>query len=318
VAYPMKTSIVIVSFNTKYYLHRCLDSIRRYPPSFSYEIIVVDNASGDGSPEMVSLLFPETTLIRSSKNLGFAAANNLAINVAGGELIFFFNSDAELLPGSLEPLIEHFQMNPETGIVGPTEQFENGNPYPTICPSPSLSFVFFNHTGLRRRFYRNRLINPYRRLWEQAQKSKIPTEVDWLSGASLMIRRKVLDKIGLFDEKYFFYMEETDLCERARRSGWKVKFIPEAKVVHHGGQSTGNAKTGFLTLSGAMGELHFFKKFRNRIEVLLLAGLLAVEYSLKLLITGVNDPRRWAYHGIIQITLGFRKAGVTREDRLQK
>ncbi|MBN2516673.1 MAG: glycosyltransferase family 2 protein [Deltaproteobacteria bacterium] len=310
----MKTSIVIVSFNTKYYLHRCLDSIRRYPPSVSHEIIVVDNASGDGSPEMVASLFPEVTLIRSSKNLGFAAANNLAIKVAGGELILFFNSDAELLPESLEPLVKHFEMNPETGIVGPTEQFESGDPYPTICPSPNLSFVFFNHTGLRRRFNRNRLINPYRSLWEQSQKSKVPTEVDWLSGASLMIRRKVLDETGFFDEKYFFYMEETDLCERARRSGWKVKFIPEAQVIHHGGQSTVNTKSGLLTLSGAISELYFFKKFRSRVEVLLLAGLLGVEYSFKLLITRGNDPRRWAYRKILRTVFGYRPVRVTMED----
>lgn len=310
----MKISVVIVSFNAKDFLQRCLESITRYPPSVPYETIVVDNASCDGSPEMVASMFPKVKLIVSAENLGFSAANNRALQISIGEFILFLNSDAELLPRSLDPLLRHFEMHPETGIVGPTEQFESGNSYPTICPSPDLAFVFLNHSGLRKRFYRNKRINPYRFLWEQAQVTGEPVEVDWLSGASLMIRRQVLDEIGFFDEGYFFYMEETDLCERARRADWKVKFIPESRVIHHGGQSTRQAKNGLLTLSGAMSELYFFKKHRSRIEFLLLAGLFGLEYSFKLLITRRNDPRRWAYRKILRTVLGCRPVRVASED----
>jgi len=310
----MKISIVIVSFNTKNLLKKCLESIRRNPPPASHETIVVDNASSDGSAEMLASLFPEVKLIRSAENFGFAAANNQALRIAGGEFILFLNSDTELLLISLDPLLRHFEMHPETGIVGPTEQFENGNPYPTICPSPDLSFIFFNHSGLRRRFYKNKLINPYRSLWEKAQITKKPVEVDWLSGASLMARRQVLDEIGFFDERYFFYMEETDLCERARRGGWKVNFVPESHIIHHGGQSTGKVKNGLLTLSGAMSEIHYFKKHKGLIELIFLRILLLVEYSLKSVIVKAKDPRRWAYRKILRTILGCRPVRVTRED----
>ena len=314
----IKLSIVIVSFNTKSLLKRCLGSIRLYPPSASHETIVVDNASSDGSAEMVASLFPEVKLIRSAENLGFAAANNRALRIAGGEFILFLNSDTELLPISLDPLLRHFEMHPETGIVGPTEQFENGNPYPTICPSPDLSFIFFNHSGLRRRFYKNKLINPYRLLWERAQVTGEPVEVDWLSCASMMVRCQVLDEIGFFDEGYFFYMEETDLCERVRRAGWKIDFIPQSRVIHHGGQSTGKVKSGLLTLSGAMSEIHYFKKHRGLVELSFLRIFFLVEYSLKAVIVKANDPRRWAYRKIIRAALGFRKTLVKEKDRLRR
>jgi len=310
----MTLSIVIVSFNTLELLTRCLASIRRLPPGVSFETFVVDNGSTDKSPEMVAERFPNVRLIRNEANRGFGAANNQALQLAKGENILFLNSDTELLPGSLDPLIMYLESNPTVGVVGPTEQTGDGIPYPTICPFPDLFFLFLTHTGLRHRFYRNRVINPYRHLWEKAQVTGEPTVVDWLSGAGLMVRRKVLEEIGPFDERFFFYMEETDLCKRARAAGWLVVFVPTAVIIHHGGQSEGKVRGGLLTLSGTLSELRYFTKHRRVAELFLLKCLILVEFLLKLLLTKRNDPRRWAYREVLESVLGLRLAQITKED----
>jgi GT2 family glycosyltransferase len=307
-------SILIVSYNTSDLLKSCLLSVQRYPPPISWEIVVVDNASHDGSPELVEEEFPEVRLIRNSMNLGFAAANNKGLQVSRGDYLFFLNSDAELLPHSLDPLIDHLETHPHVGIVGPSEQFRNGRIYPTVCPFPNIPYLLFTHTGLRRRFYRNKWINPYRGLWERAQNTEKPTAVDWLSGASLLVRRKVFDDIGPFDEGYFFYMEETDLCARAHGAGWEVTFIPKARIIHHGGGSTDKAKRGLLTLSGAMSELRYFEKHRNIAELLLLRCIFFVEYSLKIILVGLDDPRCWAYREVLRAVLGSRPSQVLKRD----
>ncbi len=310
----MRLSIITVSYNTKDLLERCLSSVRQFPPRFAFEMFVVDNGSMDGSPEMVTVRFPNVRLIRNEANRGFAAANNQALQVAKGENILFLNSDTELLPGSLAPLIMYLESNPTVGVVGPTERTGDGIPYPTICPFPDLLFLFLTHTGLRHRFYRNRVINPYRRLWEKAQVTGEPTVVDWLSGAGLMVRRKVLEEVGLFDERYFFYMEETDLCKRARAAGWLVVFVPTAVIIHHGGQSEGKVRGGLLTLSGNLSELRYFTKHRRVAELFLLKCLILVEFLLKLLLTKRSDPRRWAYREVLEAVLGLRPAQITKED----
>lgn len=310
----MTLSILIVSFNTKGMLEQCLHSIRRHPPSMSYEVFVVDNGSKDGSPALVAERFPEVHLIANSDNRGFAAANNQALSVAKGEVILFLNSDTELLAGSLDLLIRHLDSNQKVGVVGPTERTGDGIPYPTICPFPTLSYLFLTHSGLRHRFYKNRVINPYRRVWEKAQVTGEPTVVDWLSGASLMVRRKVLEEIGFFDERYFFYMEETDLCKRARAAGWLVVFVPTAMIIHHGGQSEGKVREGLLTISCTFGEIYYFRKHRSTFALFLLKGLLFVEFCVKLLITKLNDPRRWAYWEILAAVLGLRLPHITEGD----
>jgi len=315
VSWPRPTvSIIIVSFNTKDLLIKCLASIRRYPPSVSCEVIVVDNGSRDGSPDAVERGFPEVSVIRNGENLGFGAANNRGLRDARGEIILFMNSDTELLPASLEPLLDRLAQQSDVGIVGPTEQLHEGTPYPTICPAPDFRYVFLTHTKLRYRWYWNSRINPYRLMWECALTSGQPVRVDWLSGASLMVRRVVLDQVGAFDEGYFMYMEETDLCERVRRAGWGVEYVPAGRIIHHGGGATNKVKRGVLTLSGAVSELRYFAKHRSRGELLLLKGFLFMEFLARLAVSGLTDPRRWACREVVRMILGLRPVSVTKAD----
>lgn len=307
-------SIIIVSFNTRDLLAGCLRSIQRCPPPSPHETVVVDNASADGSPEMVQDEFPEVRLLQTGANLGFGAANNRGLQTAKGDVVLFLNSDTELLPHGLEPLLRRLQDHPRLGIVGPTEEGSSGIPYPTICPEPTLGYLLLTHTGLRHRLYRHAWINPYRRLWEEALRGKSPVTVGWVSGASLMVRRAVLDQVGPFDEGYFMYMEEADLCTRARRAGWGVEFVPAGRVKHHGGGSSQKAREGLLTLSSAVSELRYFSQHRRRTELFCLRGLLFAEYLLMLLLTPWSNPRRWAYREILRLILGRRDARILRND----
>lgn len=307
-------SIIVVSFNTKELLAGCLASIRRCPPPVSFETIVVDNGSTDGSPEMAAKQLPEAHLLVNPDNRGFAAANNQALPIAKGEIILFLNSDTCLLENSLPPLLRRLTEQPRVGIVGPTEQFENGTAYPTICPAPDLRFLFLTHTGLRQHFYTNPRLNPYRQIWERAYRDGEPVAVDWLSGACLMVRRKVLDEVGPFDEGYFFYMEETDLCERTRKAGWIVEYVPQGRIIHHGGGSSEKTRGGLLTLSGTVSELRYFRKHRSGTELMLLKCFLCIEFFLKLLIAKRGDSRRWAYREIFRMLLDKRPTAVMKED----
>lgn len=308
-------SIIIVSYNSRALLEQCLTSIRRYPPPVPFETIVVDNASGDGSPALVAEQFPEVHLLRNEDNIGFGAANNRGLQAARGNLVLFLNSDTELLQGSLDPLFDRLAMQPKVGIVGPLSQNADGGAYPSICPFPDLVFLFLTHTNLRGRFNANYWINPYREVWERAYRTEEPVAVDWLAGACFMVRRSLLNDIGWFDEGYFFYMEETDLCMRAHQAGWDVELVPKGRIVHHGGGSTGKAKAGLLTLSSALSELRFFQLHRSRVASLILRCQFVVEYWLKRLFVARDDPRRWAYREIVRAVLGLRPAQVTKEDR---
>jgi len=129
-----------------------------------------------------------------------------------------------------------------------------------------------------------------------------------------MVRRRVLEEVGPFDEGYFFYMEETDLCERARRAGWRIEYVPRGVIIHHGGGSSEKAKGGLLTLSGTVSELRYFCKHRSRIDLLFLKGLLFAEFTLKLLLARSSDPRRWAYREILAAVLGLRLPQITKGD----
>lgn len=307
-------SIIIVSFNTKDLLAGCLRSIRCCPPPVPYETIVVDNASADASPEMVQAEFPEVGLLRNETNVGFGAANNRGCQAAKGTMLLFLNSDTELLPNGLEPLLRRLQEQSRTAIVGPTEESSDGTPYPTICPDPTLWYLVLTHTGLRHRLYRHAWINPYRRIWEDALSSQRPVAVGWVSGASLLVRRAVLDQVGPFDEGYFMYMEEADLCLRAKRAGWGVEYVPEGRVRHHGGGSSGKARQGLLTLSSAVSELRYFSKHRSPVEQILLKGLLFAEYAVLFLVTSRTNPRRWAYREILRLILGRRETRILGDD----
>jgi GT2 family glycosyltransferase len=225
-------SVAIVNHNTCGLLRTCLETIAQDPPC---ETIVVDNASGDGSAGMVRSAFPWVVLLSNPENGGYGAAANQAIAQARGDYVLLLNSDAYPLPGAARALQDHLDRHPRAGVVGPRLINPDGSLQPSCYPFPTGFYLFLEESrlgSLARRvpFLQDR----YLRAWPHDAVREIP----WVLGAALAIRRSAFLPIGGFDESYFMYAEEIDLCFRLEAAGWQTHFTPEATVVHLGGGST--------------------------------------------------------------------------------
>ena len=224
-------AIVIVSWNTAQLLENCLASILANPPTSPLEIWVVDNASTDESPRMVREKFPHVHLIENKENVGFARANNQAIQRCTGKYVLLLNPDTLVSSGALQTLIDFFDKHPEAGAVGAKILNRDGSLQISSHPRPTLS------RELWRLFHLDSL-SPYSAYAWTKWESSHPQEVDVLMGACLLLRKEVLDRVGFLDEDYFIYSEEVDMCYRIQRAGWHLYWVPEAEVIHFGGQST--------------------------------------------------------------------------------
>jgi len=224
---PPNLSIVIVSWNTAALLRDCLSAIFAAQPPRRLEIIVVDNASGDGSADMVAREFPDVLLIRNTANAGFARANNQGIAASQSAYILLLNSDTLVPPGALTQLIEFMLRQPDAGACGPRLLRLDGQPQAFAFGSdPTPGYL------LRRGLFRLLLRRPLHD-WNT---DRIQV-VDWVSGACLMVRRTAIEQAGLLDENMFMYFEDNEWCLRIRRAGWKVYYDPTICITHMGGQS---------------------------------------------------------------------------------
>ena len=245
-------SIIIVSWNTARLLEHCLTSILENPPSAPFEIWVVDNASTDNSPEMVRELFPKVRLAQNLDNVGFARANNQAIQQCRGQYVLLLNPDTLVSPGALQALVDFLDKHPNAGAVGAKLLNPDGSLQISSHPRPTLA------RELWRLFHLDALW-PYAEYSRTKWETNDPQEVDILMGACLLLKKEALDQVGLLDENYFIYSEEVDLCYRIQRAGWHIYWIPEAEVVHFGGQSTQQVPTEmFLNLY--LSKIKYFRK----------------------------------------------------------
>lgn len=228
-------SVIIVSWNTRDLLATCLRSLERHHGSEELEIIVVDNASSDGSQAMVREHFPHVHLIANGKNVGFARANNQGLQVSTGEMAVLLNSDAEILADTLVELAACFARHADTGIVGGVLLNPDGSFQASYNSFPTVWSEFLLLTGLSRRVYGPHFPSA------EPEASTVEHQVDWVGGACMAVRRQALIQVGGLDERYFLYSEEMDWCYAMRRGGWKVYFCPTARTIHHGGQSSNQA-----------------------------------------------------------------------------
>lgn len=251
----MKLSIIIVNWNTKNLLSDCIASVYDRALGDDFELIVVDNDSSDGSQVMIRTQFPEVNLITNSNNPGFAKANNQALRICSGENILLLNPDTIVKPGAIETLVKFIDENPEAGAVGARLLNPDGSLQRSAYPKPTLFREFW------RLFHLDKLMHlgkyPMNR-WNLDQ----AMEVDILKGACILIRREALDDAGLLDEEYFMYSEDLDLCTRLTNAGWRLYWIPNAEVIHFGGQSTKQVpEEMFLRLYE--GKIMYFRKHQS-------------------------------------------------------
>jgi len=222
-------SIVIVNWNGGQVLLDCLDSIFAHPPVFPFEVIVFDNGSQDGSPDRLETLFPQVYVSRSSKNLGFSGGNNRAFEISRGRYLLLLNNDTLILKDALSVMVAEIERDPHVGVLGPRMLNPDGSLQPSAGIFPNLMTEFLDQTMLYRFIPIFKLGN-----WDYTQ----PRDVDWLTGACLMIRREVYKQVGGLDPGYFMFLEDVDWCLRIWQSGWRVRFTPAASIIHLKGHSS--------------------------------------------------------------------------------
>lgn len=241
-------SVVIVSFNTRDLLRECLHTLAAEAGGVRYEAIVVDNASRDGSADMVAAEFPAVRLIRSAVNLGFGAANNRGFAIARGRYLVLLNSDAFPQPLALPRAVAYMDADPHLGLGGARliGRDDSWQPSARLFPSPLNDLLSLS--GLATRFPRNRFCGRMDRTWADPNQA---ADVDWVPGAFSIVRRELLERIGAFDEAFFLYYEEVDLCRRIKAAGHAVRYWPDVVVVHLGGESSKTLQHLTLSSSGA-------------------------------------------------------------------
>jgi GT2 family glycosyltransferase len=230
-----RLSIVIVSFNTRDDLARCLTSLHAHPPAATHEVIVVDNASSDGSPD-VAAGFEGVRVIREPANRGFAAANNVGIRASTGLNLLLLNSDTVVPPGALDRLLERLDREPDVAVVGP--RLVDGQGRAELSFGPMLTpFIEWR----RRRLMRRLAAGDAAAVAEVETLTRREQRPDWVTGACLVVRRADAEAVGLLDERFFMYTEDVDFCASIRALGRQVLFAPEVEVVHLRGRSAATA-----------------------------------------------------------------------------
>jgi GT2 family glycosyltransferase len=263
-------SIVIVSWNVREDLRECLQSLLREEgsrlESGEIEIIVVDNASTDGTAEMVNLEFPQVKLLVNSQNLGYTKANNIGINHSRGKYILLLNPDTVVHQGALQALIDCAESHPEAGIIGAKLLNPDGSVQRSARSFPDIGAGLFRNTFLGRLFPNNPFVRRY--LLADFGYDEV-REVDWVSGAAMLVRRDLIERIGGLDERFWAYCEDVDLCWRAWQAGYKVLFCPNAFITHKVGRSSDQRLVPSLIQHHKSMWLFYLKNYRHRYPLVL-------------------------------------------------
>jgi GT2 family glycosyltransferase len=266
-------AVIIVSANSAHWLRACLRSVFDHAGSATLDVVVADNASTDGSPELVEGEFPMARVVRC-RNLGFAYGNNRALMTCNARYTLFLNPDTEILEGTFGDLLRALDTRPDVGLVGVKQMTPDGHLYPTIRWFPNTMRALgdslgLEHLPLRRRWMGERELN--------LELYELESECDWTTGSFMLARREAIDAAGFFDERFFMYAEETDLCLRIRQAGWAVRHLPQMTILHHGHEElspTMEAQQGFA-------RVQYARKHFSRVQQLTYASAVALGYALR-------------------------------------
>jgi GT2 family glycosyltransferase len=225
----MDVSIIILNYKSCGLVRQCVEAIAAHPTKSSHEIIVVDNASGDGIGEMLAERFPDVRFVQHSSNVGFAAGNNIGIRISRGRYVMIMNPDIIVHPGSIDALVDFMDANADVGVAGPKLFRPDGTLDNSCYRFPTYAIPLYRRTPLGRLPSARAAVSSY--LMEDYDHERA-RDVDWLLGAVLIVNRNALEKVGMFDERFFLYFEDIDWCRRFSTRGWRVVYYPEAKMVH--------------------------------------------------------------------------------------
>jgi GT2 family glycosyltransferase len=246
---PLSVSVIISTYNARDVVGDCLASIYRNPPSESYEIILVDDASTDGTSQMVRTRFPEVRLLRNDLNLHYTRSNNRAFDMALGEYLYLLNNDTIVLPMAIDRMLAFLRSHPEAGCVGSKLLNEDGSIQWSVKSLPDLGSAFFGGRGVVTRFFPNNRHTRQRFLHHDHDAAGEPFVAGYLSGASKMIPRRVVDEIGYLDSRMFYHVD-ADYCKRIADAGYICYYLPSATVIHlnHKGGTMVNVKQRIRSL----------------------------------------------------------------------
>lgn len=235
-------TIAIINYNTKDLLKTCINTVLRTPPLVAYNILVIDNCSVDGSADMMKRDFPFIHLLENAGNLGYAAAANQALRTSKAKYVLVLNTDVEIDRDAIDILVEHADHHEDLGVAGPRLLNTDGSIQMSGRRFPSFVDASI-HAFLGTIWPKNKFSARYRMVdWDRSE----DTLVDWVSGAAMLVRRSAAEEVGFFDDGYFMYVEDMDLCYRLWRGGWKVYFCPDAKMVHHIAQTSSQASAKMI------------------------------------------------------------------------
>ncbi|HEV2962955.1 MAG TPA: glycosyltransferase family 2 protein [Candidatus Angelobacter sp.] len=284
-------SIIIVNYNTLSLLRDCVNSLMKTEGK-SCEVIVVDNASADGSAEMVENEFPDVVLVRNPKNAGFAKANNQGMAVAKGKYLLLLNSDTVARDGALEVMTDFLRSNPTVGAVTCKLLNTDGTIQASISNRPGPVLLFFRLLGVSRLissdrarrwlsrtcgFFLGKTIRSYLTPYRAHDH---PVEIENISGACMMLRREAMEQVGMLDEGFFMYFEDMDYCVRLQNAGWKMYYLPQGEIIHLGGGSSGGRMRNY-SVHSYRALFHFYRKHFSGAMVVAVRSMVVTTSSVR-------------------------------------
>jgi len=281
-------SVVIVSWNTCEILHQCLKSIYATIRSISFEVIVIDNGSTDGSVEMIRQEFDRVKLLMNSENRGFAAANNQGVSIANGRYVLLLNSDTIVLDRAIEKTVAFADVHPDGAVTGCRALNPDRTLQGTCFMFPSLLNLLLLSSYLPQIYPRSRFFGRERMTWWGRNDAR---EVDVVTGCFMLVRKEAISEIGLMDEQFFMYSEETDWCYRFKAKGWKNWFTPDGEIVHIGGASAAKLGARRAELQSNSDVRYMFKHWSKPRAFIGLA-LLTMFYALRLVVLFIQQLLR--------------------------
>ncbi|MBC7482257.1 MAG: glycosyltransferase family 2 protein [Rhizobacter sp.] len=315
----MDVTAIIVNYNTAHLLGEAIGALRASAHGLRLQTILVDNASRDGSPELIREQFADCEFIANPVNVGFGRANNQALPLVRGRYVLLLNTDAFVAPDTLGQTLAYMDANPTCGVLGVRLVGRDGALQPCCRFFPTPWNVFIGRIGIDRFFPRTRMIDDM--AWDHAS----VRECDWVPGCYYLVRKDVIDAVGLFDPRYFLYFEEVDHCRAVKAGGWKVMFYPHTTVVHIGGESA-KSDSALTSTSAQISELQvesemlYFRRQYGRSGVwaaLLLASIADLVLALKSILRdrSVAAVGGYAKHVLTSWSLFRRTAWATRATR---
>lgn len=281
----VRVSIIIVNYNAGQVLINCLNSIESHLQVVNYEVIIVDNCSTDGSLSVVEKKFPQIIIHRQEKNTGFGAGSNLGANIAKGEFLLFLNPDTLVKDNILLPLVELAQKESSIGVVGPNLLNLDG------------TFQYSTQSTLS--VWKEFLIKQNKKYNLHAQTVSIQSEVSFVTGAAFFVRKKTFEAVGGFDENFFMYFEDVDLCLRVKKQGWKIIYTPKVSLIHIKGYSSRNISDA-IAIEYRRSQIYYYQKHRSLWEQVFIRIYLVLKFSI--VVTTKKE-----YINVILFALNFKK-----------